>query len=831
MKKITLILIAFFAIICSTAAQSVGDYRSVGNGNWNDATKWEIFDGSNWITANKYPGQNSGTGTVTIRSGAGITLTASVPQPIAALLILDSVAPDYQSVITSGVLTFSSENPILLNVQGDVTVFGSIRIEDQNGGKSHLLSIYGSLISGSRITVPDSTCVDYFEYYSCPFYEYDFPGEIRTSNNDDKLAVAFNTTRPGSYIGGVGEITFEDISFNGVGISVDMQISIKGTSNFIHGVVTSSSIFLYDGATVTGASSASFVDGRVWKQGDDPFTFPIGNNGIYSPLTISAPPSPGDIFSARYARLGIDPARWLIVSDPGLYSVSNCEYWELTPGNDYFGTFNNNYPGQIDVTAGWTPLTICGTSYITNVSDVSLAHYNGTIYSDHPSWDSHGGSAMGTTTNGSVTWSGVRNFGYFTLGNINTSCVTPYGLNATNVTSNSATFNWATVPGALSYDVSYKPSYSGWSIMKTATTSSTSLNIPELNPVVTYDWKVTANCSGSSSASRLGPQITTQNPCGTPSGLLTTNITSSGAKLSWSSVPGSGNYTIQYKQSSSDSWIDAAISTSSRSVNLTGLAASTAYDWRVVAFCYYSPTYTTYGSGAAQASFTTAAFSVCNDSYEPNDISAQAKIIRLETAISANISSAADVDWFKLTTPNNANTSLRVTLNNLPADYDVYLYNKNLTLVASSTNVSTSNETLTYSSNARKATYYIKVAGKNGAYNASQCYNLLVQAVGSGGSITRVSEPLNESDGLNVQLLYPNPASEFVQLSFNSVAQGKSDVQIVNTVGQLVKQHPINIANGHNQVKIPVKDIRPGMYILKINNDGLSLIKRFVIAR
>ena len=70
---------------------------------------------------------------------------------------------------------------------------------------------------------------------------------------------------------------------------------------------------------------------------------------------------------------------------------------------------------------------------------------------------------------------------------------------------------------------------------------------------------------------------------------------------------------------------------------------------------------------------------------------------------------------------------MAVTLSNLPADYDLYVYNKSLKLVGSSTNTGTSNEVVIYNSNARKATYYIKVVGKNGAYNTSQCYNLLAQ--------------------------------------------------------------------------------------------------------
>jgi len=60
------------------------------------------------------------------------------------------------------------------------------------------------------------------------------------------------------------------------------------------------------------------------------------------------------------------------------------------------------------------------------------------------------------------------------------------------------------------------------------------------------------------------------------------------------------------------------------------------------------------------------------------------------------------------------------------------VYNKSLKLAGSSTTTGTSNEVVVYNSNSRKATYYKKVTGKNGANNTSQCYNLLAIALNKG---------------------------------------------------------------------------------------------------
>jgi len=722
MKKFISVLITSILISVAVFAQSTGDYSSVGNGNWNDPTKWETYNGSSWAAASAYPGQNPGTGSVTITNNTEIKITATVPNPVSSLYISAEYARSHEnfSSVPLGKLIFSAESAASLTVTTSVGIYGELLIDNQNGAKNHSIIIGGGLLLGDAYgTMGD---YGYEEFYTRTIFQ--------TINQDDKLNVTFNTTIPNSMIWGAEfdgvsfqPLTFNgDVTFNGIGIFGGGKIN--GHANFINGVV--GEITFGDGATYSGASAASFVEGRVTKQGNDAFTFPIGGNGIYAPLTISAPVGQTESFSASYRRG--DAEGLGIITDPGLLSVSNCEYWNLQPGS----TNSNNY--SLDVTVGWAAASGCGSPpYINNVSDVTLARFNNT----NNSWDSHDGSGIGTTTNGSVTRTGVSAFGYFTLGNLG-SCAAPFELNTTNVTPYSATINWSAFPSSVSYDVEYRSVSSSTGIIAASATTSRSVNLTGLYPSTLYYWSVRSNCTSASSAYRSGNFMTLAGP---------------------------------------------------------------------------PP--------------------VCNDVYETNNTSSQAKTISLGNTISATISSANDIDWFKVTTPNNSNTNLDVRLSNLIADYDLYVYDKNLKLVGSSINSGTLNEVVIYNSNARKATFYIKVLGKNGAFNTSQCYTLLAQAFGGGNrTASHASVPVNElTEDLNKQFLYPNPASEFVYLNFNSAREGLVNIQIVNSIGQLVKQHPVNTIKGYNQFKIQVADIRPGMYILRINKDDLNLTRKFVIAR
>ena len=764
MKKFILILITLVVIRLSATSQSSGDYRSIANGSWNDAAKWERYNGSNWISATSYPGENSGTGAVSIINGTEIMITSGVPHPITSLY----VDVDIEGNLPAGILAFSSVNTVSLTVSGSVTIHGTLRIEDQNGTKAHTLFVGGGFEVGTKI------------YGDCFSYEF-IPATFQSIKQDDKLTVVF--TGYGWIDSGPGGIGFQDITFNGAGFTVVTPVYIAGTATFIDGIVTpltepsihnadcqisytyNGSIFFYDGATVSGASNASFVDGPVWKGGDDPFTFPIGNGNVYGPLTISAPSDQGASVSARYLRTNASDLG--PISDQGLFNVSNCEEWYLDGPN--------NYP--LDVTVGWNSASGCNSSpYVTNVSEVTLAHFNYATWR----WDSHSGSGIGTTINGSVTWNNVTTSGLFSLGNLSSVCNAPWG-NATNISSNSATLSWGAVGSAVSYDVDYKPYTSDEWINAATATNATSVNLSGLSSWLSYDWRIRTNCSLSSSSYR---QAQFQTLCGAPLGLSTTNITISSATFNWSAFSNFVNYTVEYKQLTSETWITAATGINSLSYTLTGLTAGTAYDWRVLAICNVS-----YPGNYTQSSFTTPA---CIDIYELNNTSAQATPLVLGTTISANISSAIDVDWFKITIPGSSNIVLSVFLSSPPADYDLYVYNKSLTLVGSS--ITGGNETVTFNVHGKNNIYYIKVVGKNGAYNSSQCYNLVAYIFSSNNrTVSNTSDPANEVTGSsNKMVLYPNPASEFVYLNFNSATEGSVNIQILNSIGQLVKQHPVN---------------------------------------
>ncbi|WP_205509834.1 reprolysin-like metallopeptidase [Longitalea arenae] len=79
--------------------------------------------------------------------------------------------------------------------------------------------------------------------------------------------------------------------------------------------------------------------------------------------------------------------------------------------------------------------------------------------------------------------------------------------------------------------------------------------------------------------------ITSGSSCVSPAGLIAYAITTTSANVRWTAVSGAASYDVDYKASSSASWINAATGTTDTSVALSSLTAGTTYDYRVRTNC------------------------------------------------------------------------------------------------------------------------------------------------------------------------------------------------------------------------------------------------------
>ena len=77
--------------------------------------------------------------------------------------------------------------------------------------------------------------------------------------------------------------------------------------------------------------------------------------------------------------------------------------------------------------------------------------------------------------------------------------------------------------------------------------------------------------------------------------------------------------------------------------------------------------------------------------------------------------------------------------------------------------------------------------------------------------------------------VYPNPASEFINVELLQAGSGNINISIFNTVGQQVFSKQLNGMEGMNTDKINISTLAPGNYLLKVDNGIDSVSRMFVI--
>lgn len=247
-----------------------------------------------------------------------------------------------------------------------------------------------------------------------------------------------------------------------------------------------------------------------------------------------------------------------------------------------------------------------------------------------------------------------------------------------------------------------------------------------------------------------------------------------------------------------------------------------------------------YGVGSAEATQTSNAWDAvgvgasappppCTDVYEANESLSAAKSIALNTDLTALISTSTDKDWYTFTTTSAA-PNLKVTLTNLPADYDVKLYNSAGTQLAVSQNGGTTDESITRNTTTA-GTYYIQVYGYAGA-NSTSCYTFRVTTSGTslltGATEGIVAGGKSMADLTSMSIAaYPNPVKNNLTVYVNADNSSKTELTMVDITGRIVNRQAVQLQKGANTIAVNVSKLAPGAYLVKLN--GLKSVKVQVV--
>lgn len=216
------------------------------------------------------------------------------------------------------------------------------------------------------------------------------------------------------------------------------------------------------------------------------------------------------------------------------------------------------------------------------------------------------------------------------------------------------------------------------------------------------------------------------------------------------------------------------------------------------------------------------ATTTCTDNYESNETRSAAKLITTNTIISAKIGTATDIDWFKFSN-STTQKNIKISLTNLPANYDVRLYNSSGTLLASSLNTGLNNELIVYNTTT-VATYYIRVSGVSGANSSSSCYTLQASI---SASTSRMEFDETFENTFNV---YPNPSTNGnIVLNLQNEIVGNINFVVYDNFGRNIFQTQFLKEEFELKESLNIPNLEKGIYFIQcVGNDLNENVKLLV---
>ena len=170
---------------------------------------------------------------------------------------------------------------------------------------------------------------------------------------------------------------------------------------------------------------------------------------------------------------------------------------------------------------------------------------------------------------------------YSSVQSLTTSSCTPVvpASHNSNPSFNSASLSWAS-NGYTTWELRWRPAgITTWNT--TQKVSSSSLTLRGLTSNTAYEWQVRSLCSSQASAYGALQSFTTV--CALPTSLSALCLTNSSANLSWTGSSGA-TYQLQWRSVGQPTWTTVN-SLTTTAYRLTGLSASSNYEWQVRTLC------------------------------------------------------------------------------------------------------------------------------------------------------------------------------------------------------------------------------------------------------
>lgn len=313
------------------------------------------------------------------------------------------------------------------------------------------------------------------------------------------------------------------------------------------------------------------------------------------------------------------------------------------------------------------------------------------------------------------------------------------------------------------------------------------------------------------------------NPCVAATNISVKNVTSKAATISWLGDT-AHRFSIDYRKQNAGDWVRLDVA-KKQSIALSNLQSDTIYEFRINAYCVDSQIVTT----KIQSFTTLQDLTICKDIFEPNNTFLSAKPISTNRTIMGILSSKTDLDFYQFANTEGVR-NLEISLRNLSADYDLYVYDRFKQLIDYSTKTNLQDEKIIIQ-NAVITNYYIRVLSRQGE-NSADCYQLKVTTL---DSITEREKPTDDATNKKVAplVISPNPVTDVLTLDFeaniDSNTEGVAFLTLHDLLGRSVEQKTFSIQQVMNHLQWDVSNVPEGFYLLMFQYNNRILSQKILI--
>ena len=418
-----------------------GDYQTRATGNWNANTTWQVYSGGSWqnCAPGDYPGATAGAGTVTILNGHTVTLNITPLNPIGSLTINNGDANSaviiqlsYSLSVTGTTTINASTNNInkYIQIAGDLLTGSVILNATNNDSRDSYLNITtGTITVAGNLTMNNTNARTYICFSGNGVLNVggSITGGGITSNMDGGATAPTSGTVNYNISGAqnIGTYTYYNLEVSGSGdksqtasVTVSNNLSLNGGNFLLNGynasaanlVLTTGNVQLSNNnLSVTGTQSGGSASSMVVTNGTGylirnanaalPIVFPVGTDGLYDPLSITAINNITGTISVRTtAYSGLGPnyvARYwdILTSAAGKIITATLQYdaseIAVAPATIFYKPGAGAWQAPAGTQSfGANSFTITGTTSITTTNSSWIAGVIGTFYSYQTgNWD------------------------------------------------------------------------------------------------------------------------------------------------------------------------------------------------------------------------------------------------------------------------------------------------------------------------------------------------------------------------------------------------------------------------------------------------------------